>query len=262
LQKAQLFFMTKPTAPALKKQILDLLENLPDGVSLPRILTTLANHDAVLRMLAQAHSGAEPVELKQALARTAALLRTLEQWAVPTPAGEKAPTQREQTPPSPDEPTPTGAGASPGDLSDPTVLARYSRVKVHVDGASKGNPGPASAGIVITDVDGTPSTRRPVTWAHDQQRRRIRRFLRALEVLVRNGRPEAYVFADSQLMVNQMNLTWAVKHEGIKPLFSQAQKLKRLLPRFQIVHVTRDKNTRADALANLAIKQARDAGTL
>jgi ribonuclease HI len=257
------FFMTKPTAPALKKQILDLLENLPDGVSLPRILTTLANHDAVLRMLAQAHSGAEPVELKQALARTAALLRTLEQWAVPTPAGEKAPTQREQTPPSPDEPTPTGAGASPGDLSDPTVLARYSRVKVHVDGASKGNPGPASAGIVITDVDGTPLYEEACYLGHmTNNAAEYGGLLRALEVLVRNGRPEAYVFADSQLMVNQMNLTWAVKHEGIKPLFSQAQKLKRLLPRFQIVHVTRDKNTRADALANLAIKQARDAGTL
>jgi ribonuclease HI len=254
--------MPKPTAPALKKQILDLLAILPDTVSLPRVLTTLANHDAVLRMLAQAHPGADPTELKQALARTAALLRALEQWTGPASPAEKV-SSADKTPQPPvqsvsDEKTPAS-----GDLSDPTVLAQHSRVKVHVDGASKGNPGPASAGIVITDVDGTPLYEEACYLGHmTNNAAEYGGLLRALEILTENGRPETYVFADSLLMVNQMNHTWAVKHEGMKPLFTQAQKLKRLLPRFQIVHVTRDKNTRADALANLAIKQARDAGKL
>ncbi len=256
--------MTKPTAPALKKQILELLGNLPAGVSLPRILTTLANHDAVLRMLAQAHPGAEPVELRQALARTAALVRALEQWTAPATPEEKTPSvQPEKTSQPPDKPLTPETPDFPTDLSDPRVIARHSRVKVHVDGASKGNPGPASAGIVITDVDGTPLYEEACYLGHmTNNAAEYGGLLRALEVLTENGRPETYVFADSLLMVNQMNLTWQVKHEGMKPLFTQAQKLKRLLPRFQIVHVTRDKNTRADALANLAIKQARDAGKL
>ncbi len=248
----------KPSAKDIKKQVAQLLNQIPEEAGLDRILIALANHDAVVRMLGQTFPASTEGDLRRTLADTAALLQSLKAWAAPAPRGAS----KKASAPVKD----AGAGLSravKSRYSDPTVLAGYDKVKFHVDGACKGNPGPSSAGVVITDVEGA------VLYEDGKylgimtnNAAEYQALIHALGILVDNGCPEAYCFADSLLMVNQMNLTWRVKHPGIKPLFTRAQQLKRKLPRFQIVHVKRDKNKRADKLANLAIKQARDASLL
>ena len=138
----------------------------------------------------------------------------------------------------------------------PGAIGKCTRVKAFVDGASKGNPGPAYAGVQITNIEDEPVYEAglalgPMT----NNAAEYLALIHALEMLVENGCPEAYFFSDSMLMVNQMNGEWQVKNAGIMPLIKRAQALRKQLPRFQIVHVRRENNRRADELANLAFKK-------
>jgi ribonuclease HI len=61
------------------------------------------------------------------------------------------------------------------------------------------------------------------------------------------------VYADSQLMVRQINGQYKVKHPGLKPLFEKAKILIAQFDSFAMDHVRRELNQRADALANQAL---------
>lgn len=61
------------------------------------------------------------------------------------------------------------------------------------------------------------------------------------------------VFSDSMLIVEQMKGAWKVKHEGLKPLHALARKLAGELGHVRYVAVPRERNKRADELANLGI---------
>ena len=65
------------------------------------------------------------------------------------------------------------------------------------------------------------------------------------------------VVADSELMVKQMKGQYQVKSPDLRPLWEEAKRRAARLERFEIQHVLRGKNKRADALAN----QAMDRGT-
>ena len=63
--------------------------------------------------------------------------------------------------------------------------------------------------------------------------------------------------ADSELMVKQMKGQYRVNSPDLRPLWEEAKRRTARLERFEIQHVLRGKNKRADALAN----QAMDRGT-
>ncbi|HHY36123.1 MAG TPA: ribonuclease HI family protein, partial [Firmicutes bacterium] len=67
------------------------------------------------------------------------------------------------------------------------------------------------------------------------------------------GAAEIKVYSDSQLLVRQLNGEYQVKNAGLKPLYQEALSLLRQFPRFEICHIPREKNKRADSLANMGI---------
>lgn len=78
--------------------------------------------------------------------------------------------------------------------------------------------------------------------------------IRALEVLSQKYKGEALeVYADSELMIKQLNGIYKVKNENIKPLYLQVQKLIPNFSSIKFTHVRREFNKRADHLANLAL---------
>ncbi|NQU42372.1 ribonuclease HI family protein [bacterium] len=195
-------------------------------------------------MLSQTFPDVQPADLQRLLAEIASLLDTLETWTKPAQAApETSKTATIQ--------------------NDFAPLQNAGKVKVNIDGASKGNPGPASYGIVFSDLNGGIlceangciglATNNVAEYAA---------LIQALKILVENGTPEAYCFSDSALLVNQVNGKWKIKNPGLQPLVSEAQALRLRLPRFQITHIPREQNKRADELANLALKQNRDASVL
>lgn len=61
-------------------------------------------------------------------------------------------------------------------------------------------------------------------------------------------------YLDSELIVKQLNGQYKVKNAGIKPLFAEVQAL-RLSMQATFTHIPREKNARADALANRAMDE-------
>ena len=132
---------------------------------------------------------------------------------------------------------------------------------VNTDGGSRGNPGPAGAGVVVRDPSGEivarggsylgSATNNVAEYEAMLWGMRAARALGATSLLVR---------ADSELIVKQMLGQYRVKNEGLKPLFLRAQELRRAFQDVTFQHVRREANVEADALANEAMDARADVG--
>ncbi|HEX6772154.1 MAG TPA: ribonuclease HI family protein [Acidobacteriaceae bacterium] len=139
-----------------------------------------------------------------------------------------------------------------------TESSKTDFITAYCDGGSRGNPGPAGYGVSIEDPAG-----RPVADLSEFLGVKTNNFaeysglLAALEYALRHGHPRLRVVADSELMVKQMKGQYQVKSPDLRPLWEEAKRRATRLEKFEIQHVLRGKNKRADALAN----QAMDRGT-
>ena len=126
---------------------------------------------------------------------------------------------------------------------------------VYVDGGSRGNPGDAGFGVYACDADEKPLAAFGRFIGNDKTNNEAEYggLLAALEWAESEDVQELHVFADSQLMVKQMNGQYRVKAANLKPLFEEAKRRARTFPRFVIEHVRREGNEEADRLANLAM---------
>ena len=125
---------------------------------------------------------------------------------------------------------------------------------IHSDGASRGNPGDAGIGILITDVKG--QVLLEIAEYLGQATNNVAEYtalIRGLEEGLKIGGTEVLVYCDSELMVKQLNGLYRVKNEGLIPLFRQVLQLRQKYRKFNISHIPREKNKRADQLANLGI---------
>lgn len=128
-------------------------------------------------------------------------------------------------------------------------------VRLWTDGASRGNPGPASVGVVIQDVSGAMleelSERLGVRTNNFAEYEAVRRGLaRALDL----GATAAELHADSELVIRQLTGVYKVRNPDLLPLFEAVKALERQFPDgVQYRHVRREQNRAADALANLAL---------
>jgi ribonuclease HI len=128
------------------------------------------------------------------------------------------------------------------------------KLVVHVDGGSRGNPGPAAIGVVVSQPDG------PVL---DQLGERIgvatnnvaeyRALLRGLERAAALGAREVELVNDSELVARQVTGAYKVKHPAMKPLYEQAIAALKGFDRWSIRSVPRAENAHADALVNEAL---------
>src|ERR1700730_8947878 len=97
------------------------------------------------------------------------------------------------------------------------------KVIVHVDGGARGNPGPAAAACVVSSPSGE-------LLAEDAQLlgsvtnnvAEYRALLLGLACARELGATEVEVVGDSELIAKQVQGTYKVKHEAMKPLHRQA----------------------------------------
>jgi len=123
-----------------------------------------------------------------------------------------------------------------------------------IDGASRGNPGPASYAVVLRDPEGNIALELAKNIGRETNNvAEYYALLAALDYAVAHGIKALRVQSDSELLVRQMQGRYKVKSADLKPLHEQAGKLSRQLGYFQIEHVRRELNRDADALANLAL---------
>ena len=130
------------------------------------------------------------------------------------------------------------------------------KLTIHFDGASKGNPGPASIGAVIAGPAGE-----TILEINESIGRATNNFaeytalIRALEEALRLGASAVDCFSDSELVVRQMTGKYRVKSESLLPLWQEARALCQQLKEFSIRHVPRTENRRADRLASKALEK-------
>ena len=137
------------------------------------------------------------------------------------------------------------AGTSPG------------ATRVHIDGASRGNPGPAGIGVLFLGPDGTAFERlhRGIGDATNNVAE-YTALIVALERAAALGIEALEVYSDSELLVRQLQGRYQVKHAALRPLYAQAQSRISGFRRFAVHHVPRERNVEADALANKGIDEA------
>lgn len=131
------------------------------------------------------------------------------------------------------------------------------RLLISIDGAARGNPGPAGIGVMILE-EGGPFERK--VWEYiGEATNNVAEYQALLLALREAGRLKAArvkIRSDSELLVRQMDGRYRVKHPRLVELHSEARDLMKIIPSFQIEHIGRELNAQADALANRAIDEA------
>ena len=127
-------------------------------------------------------------------------------------------------------------------------------VRINSDGASRGNPGPAAIGVIITDSAGnTLQTVSKCIGVTTNNQAEYRALIAGLEAALKLGAREAMVRIDSELIVKQVKGQYRVKKQELKPLYKKVTELLSSFQTFSIEHVARELNREADRLANLAL---------
>ncbi len=131
-------------------------------------------------------------------------------------------------------------------------------VDVYTDGASRGNPGPAGVGIVVTTRDGA----EVVAWGESigettNNVAEYRACIAGLEKALDLGVDSVRLLSDSQLLVRQINGRYRVKSPTLQPLHDRVRELLDGFENWQAVHIPREKNARADKLASDAAKASK-----
>ncbi len=147
-------------------------------------------------------------------------------------------------------------------VATPTPPASVARsARIHIDGASRGNPGPAGIGVAIYDADGGILER--IHQGIGEATNNVaeyRALLTALDRAAALGISELEIRSDSELLVRQLLGRYQVRHPGLKPLYAAARERIGDFRRVQFRHVPRELNAEADALANQGIDEAARSG--
>jgi ribonuclease H / adenosylcobalamin/alpha-ribazole phosphatase len=133
------------------------------------------------------------------------------------------------------------------------------RLLIEADGGSRGNPGTAGYGAVVSDAvtrEVLAELSEPIGHATNNvaEYSGLVAGLRAAGKLA-PGAP-AEVRMDSKLVVEQMSGRWQIKHPGLRALAGEARQAARALGRVTYTWVPRERNKHADRLANEAMDAA------
>jgi len=132
------------------------------------------------------------------------------------------------------------------------------RLVVHVDGGSRGNPGPAAAGAVVSTPDGEiVDEASELLGVATNNVAEYRGLLLGLARARALGATEVEVVNDSELIAKQVNGVYKVKHAAMRPLYLAALAALREFDAWSIRSVPRAQNADADALVNQALDSAR-----
>jgi ribonuclease HI len=130
------------------------------------------------------------------------------------------------------------------------------QVVVHVDGGSRGNPGPAAIGVVVADRDGAVLDEiAEAIGVATNNVAEYRALLRGVERARDLGATEVEIINDSELIARQLTGAYKVKHPAMKPLYLEAMAALRAFERWHIRTVPRALNASADALVNAALDE-------
>lgn len=125
-----------------------------------------------------------------------------------------------------------------------------------IDGASRGNPGPAAVGVVMQDAHG--KILKNISLRIGPATNNVAEYyalIYALQEAILMGVAELEVFTDSELVARQFSGEYKIKEASLKMLFLLIEHLRRGFKKLSVHHVPREKNKLADAAANKALDE-------
>jgi ribonuclease HI len=124
---------------------------------------------------------------------------------------------------------------------------------INIDGAARGNPGPAAWAYVIQhDGQAILEENGPVGQATNN----VAEYTALMKALAKAAELKAstvHIRSDSELLVKQMNGQYKVKNPRLRELYQEANQLARQFDRVEFSHVYREENLEADRLCNEAL---------
>lgn len=139
-----------------------------------------------------------------------------------------------------------------------TKSTNSKEVVIHIDGGSRGNPGPAAYGLIVDQADGNRVASLSKYLGHTTNNvAEYEGLLAALNYALEHNYFRLKVISDSELLTRQINGQYKVKNTNLKVLYDQAKALIAQFDAFRIEHVRREHNREADRLANQAMDAAK-----
>jgi single stranded DNA-binding protein len=164
---------------------------------------------------------------------------------------------RDRGPQTP-QPSPEQAATEAGEASTPATAddapQTVPEVVVSADGGSRGNPGSAGYGVVVTGPAGQvlAELAEGIGWATNNVAE-YQAVIAGLERAKALGARRVHVRADSKLVIQQLKRTYKVNSAALVPLHTAALQLAEGFEAVSFEHVSRDDNQAADRLANQAM---------
>jgi len=131
------------------------------------------------------------------------------------------------------------------------------KLVVHVDGGARGNPGPAAAAAVVSTPAGEViDEATALLGTATNNVAEYHGLLLGLERARALGATEVEVLNDSELVAQQVNGRYKVKHPDMRALHGRAAEALAAFERWSVRSVPRAQNADADALVNQALDAA------
>lgn len=125
------------------------------------------------------------------------------------------------------------------------------KLYINIDGACKGNPGPAAIGILVRDNYGrTLEEYREFIGKSTNNIAEYSAAVKALEIAAKYCRDKIYIFTDSKLLVNHLYGSYRIRNRKLMQLLIEIKLLQGFFRCVRFFHVEREKNRKADALVN------------
>ena len=148
------------------------------------------------------------------------------------------------------------ADASPESNAANAPTATTAAYRANIDGGSRGNPGPASYGVLIRDPHGQVVAKlKKYIGRSTNNVAEYYGLIAALDYAQQHSIRALRIESDSELLVRQMRGQYKVKSPELRPLYERARKMVQTFDTFKIDHVYREQNAEADALANEALDE-------
>lgn len=145
------------------------------------------------------------------------------------------------------------------------MMHKVRRYYVNIDGASRGNPGPAAAAMVLQDEEGkillTKSKPLGYTTNNVAEWLAFEGAVKALASLTQKyGAVEAEIRSDSELVVKQFNGQFRVRDPELKEIALRVQEILARCPalKIRVIHIPREENRLADEAANAALDKLQE----
>ncbi len=156
------------------------------------------------------------------------------------------------------QPLPFAPGREPDVVAvNDDKKATYHKLVGYCDGGSRGNPGPAASGFVLIDTTETVIFEGGAFLGTATNNvAEYQAMYMALEKALEFGARVLDMRADSQLVVNQMNGIYKIKHPDLIPIHARIKELATKFEKVTFSHVRREYNTLADGMVNKILDEA------